>query len=72
MMSLWKLYQDTPVSRRDYRATGNQDGYAVQQFRAEIGLGDRWFASVRCQPLGNVHGYETAAQAMTACEQAVA
>ena len=63
----WKQVKGVGVAREDYTATVKGDGYLVRQFVADVGKGDRWHASVRCKPIGEVVGYATVGAGILAC-----
>ena len=53
--------------RENYQAMIKGDGYQVRQYTEDIGMGDNFFASMRCAPIGDPSGYPTYGKAILAC-----
>ena len=69
MQTTWKriVSPEGRVYRDDYTATIGRDGYQVRQFTPDIGRGDAYYASVRCEPIGDPEGYPTPGKAILTC-----
>ena len=63
----WKEYNNIGVARRSFETMIRGDGYQVRQFTPDVGRGDNFFASTRCQPIGAPEGYEDPQDAMDFC-----
>lgn len=65
----WTFHQGLPgaIFRENYSAVIKKNGYQVRQFAEDIGRGDNFYASSRCETIGDPKGYPTYGQAILAC-----